>query len=104
MNLLLGEEEQILERNFREFFERECPMTAVRAIEDGRLGYDRDLYAKMAGLGLLSLFFPPEYGGQGAHLFHGALLYENLGRVLAPVPHLSTVVLAGRLTLRSGSP
>jgi alkylation response protein AidB-like acyl-CoA dehydrogenase len=103
MNILLGEDDLILERNFREFFERECPTAAVRAVEDGRLGYDRDLYAKMAGLGMLSLFFPPEYGGQGAHLFHGALLYECLGRALAPVPHLSSVVLAGGLIARAGS-
>ena len=54
----------------------------------------------MADLGWAGILIPEEYGGAGMGLADLAVVLEALGRVLAPEPFLSTVLLAGQgLTL-----
>ena len=102
MDIILGEDDQMLRGSFRDFFANECPTTVAREVEEADLDYSRDLYAAMAGLGMLSLPFHQTYGGQDGHLFHLGLLYEEMGRALAPTPHLSAVVLCGMLIAEAG--
>ena len=102
MDIVLGEDDQMVRGSFRDFFTNECPAELVREVEDDNLDYSRDLYAAMAGLGMLSLPFHQTYGGQDGHLFHLGLLYEEMGRALAPTPHLSAVVLCGMLIAEAG--
>lgn len=102
MDIVLGEDDQMVRGAFRDFFTNECPAELVREVEDDDLDYSRDLYAAMAGLGMLSLPFHQTYGGQDGHLFHLGLLYEEMGRALAPTPHLSAVVLCGMLIAEAG--
>lgn len=102
MDIVLGEDDQMVRGSFRDFFTNECPAELVREVEDDDLDYARDLYAAMAGLGMLSLPFHQTYGGQDGHLFHLGLLYEEMGRALAPTPHLSAVVLCGMLIAEAG--
>ena len=102
MDIVLGEDDQMVRGSFRDFFANECPTELVREVEDGDLDYSRELYAAMAGLGMLSLPFHQTYGGQDGHLFHLGLLYEEMGRAIAPTPHLSAVVLCGMLIAEAG--
>ena len=102
MDIVLGEDDQMLRGSFRDFFANECPTALAREVEEAGLDYSRELYAAMAGLGMLSLPFHETYGGQDGHLFHLGLLYEEMGRVLAPTPHLSAVVLCGMLIAEVG--
>ena len=102
MDIVLGEDDQMVRGSFRDFFANECPTELVREVEDDDLDYSRELYAAMAGLGMLSLPFHQTYGGQDGHLFHLGLLYEEMGRALAPTPHLSAVVLCGMLIAEAG--
>ena len=94
MNVLLNEEEQMLKNLVREFLERECPTSLVRAMEEDPLGYPPDLWRQMAGLGWFGLALPVEYGGQEAPLTYLGIVLEEVGRHLAPVPFHSTVVPA----------
>lgn len=102
MDIFLGEDDQMVRRSFRDFFTNECPIEVVREVEESNLGYSRALYSAMAGLGMLSLSFGATYGGQEGHIFHLGLLYEEMGRTIAPVPHLSSVVLCGMLIAETG--
>ena len=102
MDIVLGEDDQMLRGSFRDFFANECPTALAREVEEAGLDYSRELYAAMAGLGMLSLPFHETYGGQDGHLFHLGLLYEEMGRALAPTPHLSAVVLCGMLIAEVG--
>ena len=102
MDIVLGEDDQMLRGSFRDFFTNECPTALAREVEEAGLDYSRELYAAMAGLGMLSLPFHETYGGQDGHLFHLGLLYEEMGRALAPTPHLSAVVLCGMLIAEVG--
>jgi alkylation response protein AidB-like acyl-CoA dehydrogenase len=65
-------------------------------------GLDLDLWAELAGLGLLGLTIPEEHSGAGATFTEVAVVAEELGRTLAPVPYLSSAVL-GTVALLHGA-
>jgi alkylation response protein AidB-like acyl-CoA dehydrogenase len=103
MDILLNEDEELLKNSAREFFAQECPTSLVREMETDERGYSPDLWQKIAGLGWLGFALPPTYGGEGAPLEQLGLLLEEMGRAVAPLPFLSTVVSA--LTIaEAGSP
>ncbi|MBI2872971.1 MAG: acyl-CoA/acyl-ACP dehydrogenase [Chloroflexi bacterium] len=95
MDLGLSESQQMLKNSAREFLERECPTSFVRATEKDERGYSPELWAKMAELGWLGLMVPEEHGGMGAGFVDLAVLLEEMGRALLPGPFLPTVVLGG---------
>ena len=94
MDVLLDEYEEILQTNIRSFLDTECPTSVVREMEEDPLGYPPDVWRKMAELGWLGLALPEEYGGAADSLLHLGILFEEVGRVVAPVPILSTLVSA----------
>ena len=99
----LSEEQEALQRSAREFLTRECPPALVRETAKGDDGVPRDLYRQMAELGWMGLLVPEKQGGLGLAALDLALVLEELGRVAAPGPFLSTqLVIAG--LLRAGSP
>lgn len=55
---------------------------------------DRGLWAKMAELGWLGLAIEEDQGGLGLGVEHLAVLYEELGRVLACTPATTTLIAA----------
>src|SRR5205085_5301299 len=87
----------------RRFLERECTADHVREFIDDPSGWSRSLWKQIADLGWMGLPFPEEYGGLGQGFLDLVLLVEELGAALAPVPFLSSVVLAGFPILRRGS-
>jgi alkylation response protein AidB-like acyl-CoA dehydrogenase len=94
MDILLNEDEEMLKHSAREFFAQECPTALVRDMEADTLGYPPDLWRKIASLGWLGFALPPAYGGEGAPLQQVGLLAEEMGRAVAPLPFLSTMVPA----------
>ena len=79
----------------RAFLRKECASEHVREVIDDPAGWSRGLWKQIADLGWMALPFPEEYGGLGQGFLDLALLIEELGASLAPVPFLSSVVLAG---------
>lgn len=57
----------------------------------------------MGELGLLGLLIPEAYGGAAQGLLEGALVYEELGRSLAPSPHFASAVCGAGVLLAAGS-
>jgi alkylation response protein AidB-like acyl-CoA dehydrogenase len=94
MDILLDEDEEMLKNNAREFFEQECPTSLVRAMEEDELGYPADVWRKIADLGWLGFALPQTCGGDDAPLEQLGLLLEEMGRAVAPLPFLSTIVPA----------
>jgi alkylation response protein AidB-like acyl-CoA dehydrogenase len=66
-------------------------------------GFDEAQWAKMAEMGLLGLPFAEEDGGVGAGPVEIGIVCQELGRVIAPEPYLTSVVLAGGLVSAVGS-
>ncbi len=60
-------------------------------------GFDEKLWARMAEMGLLGLPFAEADGGVGAGPVEIGIVCQELGRVIAPEPYLTSVVLAGGL-------
>jgi alkylation response protein AidB-like acyl-CoA dehydrogenase len=76
---------------------------AARAAYDGRVQEARRLWERMVReLELTAVGVPEHFGGTGASFADLAVVAEELGRALAPVPFFSSVVLATRLLLESG--
>ena len=67
-------------------------------------GFDEELWGRMAEMGLLGLPFSEEDGGVGAGPIECAIVAEELGRVVAPEPFLTSVVLAGGVVAAAGTP
>jgi alkylation response protein AidB-like acyl-CoA dehydrogenase len=76
----------------------------VAPAEDGSdPGFDEKLWVRMAEMGLLGLPFSEEDGGVGAGPVEIGIVCQELGRVIAPEPYLTSVVLAGGLVSACGT-
>ena len=103
MDLSLDETQQMLKNSARDFLSRECAPEVVRAMEKDERGYSTDLWDQMVTLGWTGLPFPEEHGGTAASFLDLAVLVEEMGRALAPVPFLSTIVLGGLTVMEAGN-
>jgi alkylation response protein AidB-like acyl-CoA dehydrogenase len=103
MDLSLTDRQETLKTTAREFFERECPTTLVRAMEGDSRGYTTDLWEGMADLGWMGLPFPADYGGSNGSLTDLAVLLEEFGRALVPGPFFNSVAVVGLTILDAGS-
>ena len=65
---------------------------------------DRELWASMAGAGLLGAAVPEDYGGSGLGMVELAIVLEEVGRAVAPVPAYPTLVLGALPVAEFGSP
>jgi alkylation response protein AidB-like acyl-CoA dehydrogenase len=88
----LNDEQQSLQESFRTFFEKRCPSERVRSAEP--LGWDPDLWVELAELRPVAMGVPTDVGGDGGGLLELALVAEEVGRAVAPVPFVETVVTA----------
>jgi alkylation response protein AidB-like acyl-CoA dehydrogenase len=103
MDFSLTEEQKLIKDSARYFLKKECPSDLVREMEQDGKGYSPELWRKMSELGWLGLIFPTEYGGTGGSFLDLVVLLEEVGRYLAPVPFLPTVILGGLSILFGGN-
>jgi len=97
-------EQDMLRETVRGVLASACPLRMVRELEDDPLGYSTDLWTQLGKLDLVGLLLPETHGGSGMTLLEGVVLYEELGRALAPVPHFVSAVLSGGALAAAGSP
>jgi alkylation response protein AidB-like acyl-CoA dehydrogenase len=79
VNFDLTAEQQLLRETVREFAETRVAPVAAELDREGRFPYD--LVAEMAGLGLMGIPIPEEYGGAGADTVSYAIAVEELTRI-----------------------
>ncbi len=75
----------------------------LKALEESSECIDRDAWAKLAESGLVGIPIPEEYGGAGASFVDVCLLLEQIGKSVAHVPLLPTVVYGAMPIVRFGS-
>jgi 3-oxocholest-4-en-26-oyl-CoA dehydrogenase beta subunit len=74
----------------------------LREVEAGGCRFDGDLWAALAGAGVLAATLPESLGGDGLGLLEQCTVLAEIGRAVAPVPYLSTIVLGATALARFG--
>jgi alkylation response protein AidB-like acyl-CoA dehydrogenase len=103
LDLDFTEEQDMLREMVRGVCADLAPLERVRELEDDPDGIARDLWGQLGELGVNGLMLPEEFGGSGMTLLEGVVVYEELGRSLAPVPHFVSCVLSAGAVLAAGS-
>lgn len=103
MNLDFTEEQEMLRETVRNVCEKFSPVEVVRKLEDDPVGYPSELWNQLGQLGLLGLTLPEQYGGSGMSMLDAAVVYEELGRSLAPTPHFVSCIVGAGAVLHAGS-
>ncbi len=98
-----SEEQQLVADSVRRFVAQDYGFEARRAIIASDAGWSRDVWGKLADIGLLGLPFDAEFGGFGGRAVDLMSVMEAMGDALVVEPYLATVALAGRLVERAGS-
>ena len=79
MNFELNEEQQQIKYSVREFAESEIRPHVMEWDESQH--FPEELRPKLAGLGLLGVLFPEQYGGAGMGYVEYATIIEEIGRI-----------------------
>ncbi|MEU9465641.1 acyl-CoA dehydrogenase family protein [Streptomyces avermitilis] len=94
-DLLYSEEEEALRAAVRDLLRDHCEAAGVIARTESDAPHDRALWKALSdGMGLAGLLVPEAQGGQGASHREVAVVLEELGRAVAPVPYLTSAVVA----------
>ena len=94
-DLLYDEVDEELRATVRGLLTARSPWSAVLARVESPEPYDTKLWATLAGeMGLAGLAVPEDAGGAGATWRQVAVVLEELGSAVAPVPYLGSAVLA----------
>jgi alkylation response protein AidB-like acyl-CoA dehydrogenase len=97
------EEQQELQRTVRRLLERSSDSASLRKAVESDVGYDTDVWTRLAQeVGVAALAVPEKHGGAGFSVLESMLVLEELGRTLTPSPMLGSGVLATQALLRSG--
>ncbi|MEU7062203.1 acyl-CoA dehydrogenase family protein [Streptomyces sp. NPDC053429] len=99
-DLLYSEAEEELRSAVRALLSDRCPPAAILARAESGRPHDPGLWETLAaGIGAAGLLVPEKLGGQGAGHREAAVVLEELGRAVAPVPYLTSGVLATEILL-----
>ena len=103
MDLDFTEEQDMLREMVRGVCASFSSLDTVRELEDDPAGYPIELWKQLADLDLIGLMLPTEYGGSGMTALEGVVVYEELGRSLAPSPLFASAVMSAGVLLRAGT-
>jgi alkylation response protein AidB-like acyl-CoA dehydrogenase len=94
-DLRYSDDENDLRSAVRALLDDQAPWAAVLARTEGDEPYDPKLWRALATeLGCAGLAVPEDHGGAGASWREAAVVAEELGRAVAPVPYLGSAVIA----------
>lgn len=94
-DLLYSEEEEALRAAVRDLLTDHCDAAGVITRTETDTPHDPELWKALSdGMGLAGLLVPESLGGQGATHREVAVVLEELGRAVAPVPYLTSAVVA----------
>jgi alkylation response protein AidB-like acyl-CoA dehydrogenase len=94
MDFELSTEQVALRDELRRFLTKRVDHDARWAAADHPGGVDRDLWRELASMGVFGICTPESEGGVGLGLADATIVFEELGRVAAPGPVVSTCVAA----------
>lgn len=103
-DLLYSEQEEFLRETVRDVLDKGCDWTSVLALTESESSLDRALWRTLAvDVGGAALALPEDIGGAGASWRETAVVLEELGRSIVPVPYLGSAVVATVYTQQIGA-
>jgi len=102
MNFDLTDERQMLQDTLRRYLRDKYTTPVRNSILESETGLSSDIWAELAGLGVLGALFTQEQGGFGGAGFDIAVVFEELGRAGVVEPMLDSVLMGGRLLAAAG--
>ena len=92
MNSHLTESQEAIASAAAEVFGRHVDPARIEKVEQTPDRFDRDLWSALAAAGLLGVVVPENYDGLELGAVELALVCEQLGRAVAPVPLVETLL------------
>ncbi len=103
MDLDFTDEQEMLRELVRGVCADLSPLEVVRELEDDPIGYAEAFWKQLAALDLIGLTLPTAFGGSEMSLLEATIVYEELGRSLAPSPHFPSAVMSAGVLVAAGS-
>ncbi len=103
MDFSLTEEQTEVQNLARKILEDLSTHDRLNQIESSDEGIDRELWAELARSNLLGVCLPESFGGSNLGFFSLCVLLEEVGRVVAAIPAIPTLVLGALPVSRFGS-
>lgn len=104
MNFDLSEEQVAVRDLAEQIFTGSVSVDRVKEIEASEERVDRALWRELADANLLGIALPEAQGGSGLGLVEAALVLQQQGRVVAPVPYWATVITGALPIAEFGTP
>jgi 3-oxocholest-4-en-26-oyl-CoA dehydrogenase beta subunit len=104
MDIDLEQHQVDLADTARRFFTARATISAVREWEASEQGFASALWTDMADLGWLRIGHQESVGGAGGGVLELSVIYQAMGRTLAPVPHLESAVIGAGVLAAAGTP
>jgi alkylation response protein AidB-like acyl-CoA dehydrogenase len=101
MNFDFSDDEQAIKRTAHDLLEQRFKPERLRELAEGE-AYDDEVWGELGELGWPGIFLDEAHGGQELGTVELAILSEELGYALAPVPFLSNAA-AGLVLAEAGS-
>lgn len=95
--MVLTEEQASLRDITRSFLKDRVPSSKVRDLMATPTAFDDDLWQETAALGWPAMTIPEQFGGAGYGMVELAVVFEEMGRAVMPIPMLSTSMASATL-------
>ena len=103
MEFEFSEEQNTIRELAGQILKAEATSDRAKAFEASGDAYDKLVWSKLAEGGLLSIAVPVEYDGMGYGFSELCVLFEEVGRHVAPVPVLESLLLVGLTVAEHGT-
>lgn len=104
MDFSFTEEQEELAGLTRQILTDELTEERMREVEGGAERFDRDLWAELGKANILGIALAEDSGGSGYGLIEQCRVLVELGRAVAPVPVLPSIVMGAMGVARFGTP
>jgi len=93
MDFSFSEEQQEIQNLAAQILGDKVTHERLKEVEASPEWFDRDVWSELAKAGLVGIALPEDVGGGGFGVLEAALVLEEIGRTVAPVPYYATVIL-----------
>lgn len=103
MNFNFSDEQEQLREMLQRFVRQDYSFDKRREILASSEGFSREIWKRLADLGVLAMTLPSAHGGLGGDAFDSLVIMDATSRGMLLEPYVSTVVIGAGLIAHAGS-